>query len=152
MSPELEKKLADEFPFMRRGLSLEEQRTRDSYIGDSYETFGIECNDGWFNLIWNLCQEIVDCYKEEERELDIFVDQVKEKYGGLRFYYHIDSEGTNNISPNEAGFSERIEEIVSRYEEDSENVCEECGAEGRLRNDRPYILTLCDACAALIKY
>lgn len=62
------------------------------------------------------------------------IQQVKEKFGGLRFYATPDVE--------------EIEEIEAR----SETICEDCGAAGRTRNTPPgtmygWLRTLCDACA-----
>ena len=43
------------------------------------------CGDGWFDIINNLSSEIV---KHSEYQPDhTFISQVKEKFGGLRFYH-----------------------------------------------------------------
>ena len=83
----MEKKLEEDFPFMRKGKSLEQQRA-DNYIDDLYSAFGVECRDGWYDLITELCEEIMKAYTDEGRPMDMVVDQIKEKYGTLRFYYH----------------------------------------------------------------
>lgn len=156
MTTEFEKALAEEFPFMRRGLSLEEQREKGR-IDDLYGAFGLDCNNGWYQLIRDMCTEITAAYKAESRPVDIVVDQVKEKFGTLRFYYHHEgrpitihafdnlSDGHSlRIRPGGSEIHQKVAEIVDKYEEMSGHVCEVCGAPGELRTDLRWILTLCD--------
>ena len=113
-------------------------------VDDNYVAFGCDIGDGWYDLLHGLCEEITAIYIQYGADVDIVVDQVKEKYGGLRFYYHregILADETANITLNR-----QIENIVEQYEERSEHVCEECGNEGILRNDLSWISTLCDNC------
>lgn len=58
MRDELENVLADEFPFMRRGVPAEDQT--EHYGGDQspYSAWELEMGDGWFQLIWDMCAEI----------------------------------------------------------------------------------------------
>lgn len=137
MKKELEQALAERFPFMRRGPSIGEQHTACGRVEDLYSAFGLEMDDGWFQLIWDMCGEITAVYAAVGQTPDLVVDQVKEKYGTLRFYWH-PREG--------AVFRElhrQVDDIVDRYEEKSACVCECCGAPGELR-DLPWMLTLCD--------
>lgn len=50
--------------------------------------FGFTCEDGWFKVLWELCEQI-----EPLAPVNFQVIQVKEKFGGLRFYinHHLDS-------------------------------------------------------------
>ncbi len=162
MRAELEKKLESEFPFMKKGETLEKQKT-DGCVHDLYSAFGIECLDGWYDLIHDLCSEIMDAYKEAGRPMDLVPDQVKEKFGTLRFYYHFegrpagfhgidlirnDGSGINSIrvTPQADDFEKKISDIVRKYEDKSGTVCEECGSSGTLRSDTPWIMTLCNPC------
>ena len=52
-------------------------------------TYGIECEDGWFELIFNLCEQL----KDENIE----VTQIKEKFGTLRFYYNFESDKAKDL-------------------------------------------------------
>lgn len=65
---------------------------------------------------------------------DGYVAQIKEKFGGLRFYI-----GTGN-----AGVFNRIAEA----EIESETLCEACGKPGVQRTRRPggWVVARCDAC------
>lgn len=156
MTEKLEKALADEFPFMRRGLSIEEQQEK-GYIDDLYGAFGLDCNNGWYQLIRDMCAEITAAYEAVGEPVDIVVDQVKEKYGTLRFYYHpkgqpiaihafdsLSGGPSLRVRPGRSEIYQKVAEIVDRYEEMSGHVCEICGAPGCLRTDLRWILTLCD--------
>jgi predicted HicB family RNase H-like nuclease len=57
--------------------------------------------------------------------------QVKEKFGGLRFYM---TSGTDEIY-----------NLISEAEAKSRETCEECGKPGEERS-MPWIRTLCDSC------
>lgn len=59
--------------------------------------------------------------------------QIKEKFGGLRFYYGLDEVGSD---PGVADLIERAEQIAAR-------ICELCRAPGRSRGGG-WIKTLCD--------
>ncbi len=120
MKTTLEQKLRTAFPFMNRCC---------------------ECADGWYQLLYDLCQEITDRYEKDNEEVDIEVGQVKEKFGTLRFYYyHKDIDTSSNE------IRKDIEQIVRKYENHSKFVCEMCGKEGTIRTDIPWIKTLCDDC------
>ena len=156
MNIELEKKLAEKYPFMRRGKGLEEQQ-REGFIYDLYGAFGCDVDDGWYELLDSLCGEIVTAYGEAGVPVDIVIDQVKQKCGGLRFYYHREPESmapdtnetTESLSASSCGelsaLDERLMDIVSKWEDKAETTCEKCGEPGIMRV-AGYIRTLCDAC------
>ena len=122
MNYELEQKLMNDFVFME-----ERNVFSDEKLG---EPKGCECGDGWFDVIHNLCKELNELYLSKNKNPDdIFVLQVKEKYGGLRFY-------TNGLI--EGGY-----EIISKYENLSETTCEICGEIGKIRGDY-WLKCLCD--------
>ena len=94
MNIKLEQQLMDNFPFM------ESRNLNGKSTGFPIQC---ECSDEWFSIIWDLCEELAELYKENNVPSDeIFVFQGKEKYGGLRFY-------TNQ--PIEEGY-----EIIDKYE------------------------------------
>lgn len=92
MRDELEMKIAEKFPFMRRGKHFGEQR-EEGRIHDLYGAFGCSVRDGWYEVIRGLCRDITEAYEKAGRPIDIVVDQVKEKFGTLRFYYHFEGQG-----------------------------------------------------------
>ena len=97
----------------------------NDHIG-SLMMYGIDCGHGWYTLIDALCYTI-------EMNLGFTtsfkVVQIKEKYGGLRFYT--------------VGGDEKIQGMISLAESMSYNICEICGNAGKLR-DGSWIRTLCD--------
>jgi hypothetical protein len=100
-----------------------------------------ECADGWFDLIDSLCRVIQNewdnhSYKmneEEKAEGQPIAVQVKEKFGGLRFY----------ICGGDA--NEAIRGAIRMAESMSFTVCESCGHPGH-KQPGGWIKTLCDPC------
>ena len=78
---------------------------------------------GWDKII----EPLVDRAAEE----NVKVHQIKEKFGGLRFY-------TAPCSP-------ELNKMIDEAEEESFKTCESCGAPGEPRSGS-WIKTLCDDC------
>jgi hypothetical protein len=97
--------------------------------------WGFECGDGWNQIIYDLSAAVEASARREGLDPDSdqwpLVQQVKEKYGGLRFYLWnaIDEMG----------------KLVEEAERRSLKTCEECGQAGRVR-DGSWVRTLCDRC------
>jgi len=85
---------------------------------DRYE---VECGEGWKSLYAPLIER---CKAE-----GVAVLQVKEKFGGLRFYV--------------GGASDRLYEAIKEAESKSLTLCERCGEPGQLRKGG-WWKTLCD--------
>lgn len=124
-----------------------------SNIGDA-----IGVGDGWFDIIDALCENIyrplfsakcklkaaIEYPRDDngaylsacEVELNIQMESlpeivdIKEKFGGLRFY-------TYNTT-------ERVEDLISFAESMAERTCEVCGSRGRQDNYANWIKTLCE--------
>jgi hypothetical protein len=91
------------------------------------------CNgDGWFEILWRLCEDLEPLVAGHEFK----VLQVKEKFGGLRFYVRFDGL---RLSHADDAISRRIGAAM----EESFHTCEVCGKPGELREAR-WIRTLCD--------
>lgn len=78
--------------------------------------------NGWALLVHKI-------FDEHKNYPHITIDQVKEKWGGLRVYT--------------APMHEDFDKFVIGVEHESFHVCEVCGKEGQLRNGHWYN-TLCD--------
>jgi hypothetical protein len=118
MRNDLEQKLANRWPTW---FGLE---------GDPHQTCmarGFQHGDGWFNLVWRLCEQIEEVV--DEREQPFKVAQVKEKFGGLRFYVDFG---------NEAIFA-----LIATAEDESFHIYEVCGQPGRVRHGG-HVQTKCD--------
>jgi hypothetical protein len=101
-------------------------------IKDTAMPRGFEHDDGWFDIVWRLCEDLEPLVVEFEKAggPKFEVLQVKEKFGGLRFYV--------NCRRHEA-----ISQRIGIAAQESFHTCEVCGQPGRLREDR-WIKTLCD--------
>jgi hypothetical protein len=120
MKPETEVKLVRDFP----------QIFRD-WGGNPMETcmsWGLEVGEGWVTLIRKLCDDIMATNPPE----DFKAEQVKEKFGGLRFYW---SGGTDEIS-----------KLVDSAEAESYKTCENCGSKENITSEGAWITTLCKEC------
>lgn len=108
---------------------------------------GVAVGKGWWPIVASLCRNI-DGYikwRNETRSTllaanpynhpipeavePVIVMQIKEKFGGLRFYY--------------SGGDEKIDGMVRMAESWAANACEECGKPGTARTGG-WIRTLCD--------
>ena len=112
----------------------------DENIGNSpVSAYGIECEDGWFDLIDTLCKniqsyvdwKIKDMPTEDAEQFQPAALQIKSKFGGLRFYY--------------SGGDELIAGMVRMAESMSFKICEMCGNSGSRRGSG-WIFTLCNSC------
>ena len=132
MNTKLEKKLAEEFPFMRRDPAALKQK----YITDLYGAFGIECGDGWYGLIREMCAEITQVYVDLGIECCFNPIQIKEKYGTLRVYFGAENDEAHD----------KILQITFKYDKKSETVCEKCGEPGKMREVNSWFSVKCDKC------
>jgi hypothetical protein len=82
-----------------------------------------ECGDGWYPLIKDLITDLIVLGWDKQ------TCQVKEKFGGLRFYIN--------------GASEEIYKRIQTAEDLSYETCETCGEKGELRSVGWY-KTLCN--------
>jgi len=96
-----------------------------------FALFGFECGKGWYDIIANLCEQIDKSLTEEEKKT-FRVDQIKEKYGTLRFYIN--------------GGSDKIFDYIDEAEKMSEITCESCGKEGKLYERFGWWRVRCEKC------
>jgi hypothetical protein len=101
---------------------------------------GFAVGKGWWPIIASLCANIHNYiewnnksalagYKNFQPIEQVVVEQIKEKFGGLRFYYQ--------------GGDDQIRGMVRMAESWAEHTCEECGKPGKSRSGG-WIKTLCD--------
>jgi hypothetical protein len=83
-----------------------------------------ECDSGWYPLIKDLIEDLVELGWDRE------VCQVKEKFGGLRFYIN--------------AASDEMYDRISQAEKESYETCEVTGKPGQLRTDIGWWTTLCE--------
>lgn len=134
MSPELENKLIEKYPeiFTRRSEGGEREVV----------SYGIDVGDGWHNIIDCLCSTIQSHLNhhrakghltptEFEEQFQTKAAQVKEKFGGLRFY--VDNS------------DDYVKGAIQVAELMSVRTCEQCGSPGKpIRGG--WVKTLCSPC------
>ena len=102
----------------------------------------IECGEGWFQIIEELSKQIVDYVaKLPQRTENPYVNvvQIKEKFGGLRYYIHYHDLSDDQI--------QQVEDLVRVAENKSSVACEDCGAAGtKVAPKRYWMRTLCEKC------
>ena len=123
MREDLDKRLCAEFPLLYRDRH-----------GDKMETcmcWGFP-GDGWFHILYRLSAKLEPLIAAQPEEKRAVAAQVKEKFGGLRFY--MDGKQTKEIR-----------DLVNKAESEALVTCEMCGVPGEQRS-RGWIKTLCDWC------
>ena len=94
-------------------------------------SLGFLHGDGWFDILWRLCEDLEPLAAEFERKsgCQFEILQVKEKFGGLRVYV------------NDA--NDAIRQRLEDAQQESLRTCEVCGQPGK-RCEAGWIRTLCD--------
>lgn len=94
---------------------------------------GFAVGAGWYPILESLCTNIQNHIdwkvKQSQPITQVKVEQIKEKFGGLRFYYQ--------------GGDDEIHGMVRMAEAWASTTCEECGAPGTRRGGG-WVRTLCD--------
>jgi hypothetical protein len=139
MNQELQDQLFEKYP------NLFENKNKS--IQESCMAWGIECNNGWYQLLSSVCWRISQHEKNiadrirvrnkagkenDQSDLDyvpVKFDQIKEKFGGIRIYY--------------TGGDDYVRGVVSLADEMSYKICEVCGNAGK-PNKGGWISVLCD--------
>lgn len=124
MKAELQNELFTRFPKIFR--------QKDLPMSQTCMCWGCECGDGWHGLILDLCvriQAYLDLHPEVEQ---VEAEQVKEKFGGLRFYA--------------CGGDENTDKMIEKAEQDSYTICERCGSTVGVHQTEGWITTLCSKC------
>jgi len=139
MKEDLDAKLVEKYPLIFANRHADMKTTAMCW--------GFENGDGWYNIIDQLCacvQSHIDWRNKQRESLlksnpynfsipdevpQVVAQQVKEKFGELRFYY--------------IGGDDEIEGMVRMAEAMSGVTCEVCGSPGQQRSGG-WIRTLCD--------
>lgn len=97
---------------------------------------GFAVGKGWYPILEKLCSNIqqhIDWQNKNHEKhpvvKQVVVEQIKEKFGGLRFYYQ--------------GGDDNVAGMVRMAEAWADVACEECGAVGTRRSGG-WVRTLCE--------
>lgn len=88
------------------------------------ECFDFSVMDGWADIIRSLLKEV------KKRHPHVKVLQIKEKFGGLRFYTDI--------------YDEKLYDIISLAEIKSRSICEFTGKPGKTYTVNNWVKTACE--------
>lgn len=130
MNKELELKLVEKYPTILM-----------DYGGDMMKTcmhFGMECGDGWYDLLDELLEKLD--YISKHSGTQVVANQIKEKFGTLRFYYSTIIKTDLNVEPI---VDKIIYDLVERAEVKSSRICEITGTDGTLCSRHGWLKTLC---------
>lgn len=115
MHPELDKALCERYPLIFA--------QRHAPMTATAMCWGFACEDGWYSLVDALCEELQRATSNGDGS-QVVAKQVKQKYGGLRFY--VDGASEDQIA------------LINFAEVLSLRMCEVCGALGTL-DERPNV-------------
>jgi len=118
MKKELTEKLMFKYHDMFHDLSRGEAKPLIRFI---------ECGDGWYDIIERLCDDI--------HAMNPKVMQIKEKFGGLRFYCSFNSD-----------YSDQGWKRIRKAEEEASETCEDCGKPGNMQIVSGWRGTVCEEC------
>jgi hypothetical protein len=100
------------------------ERTYREDKGPIVDAYAFGVGEGWYPIIKDLITELI-ALGWDKRPV-----QVKEKFGGLRFYIETYPEGAADV--------------IIKYEKLSYETCETCGEKGETKKVKGWIYTLCD--------
>lgn len=134
MNDELQQQLYDDYPELFR--LVDRAPGTFEHGTPPVALFGCQCGDGWYDLLDDLC-EIVQREARlagDDESVDVEIHQIKEKFGGLRFYH--------------GGAPQGVLGAIRLAERRSRSICEECGAtDGTdVHRDGGWLRTRCSDC------
>jgi hypothetical protein len=98
---------------------------------------------GWVSRVDKLCADLTPIieehlkkYPSSPEEYPFTIEQIKEKFGGLRFYFQTLSEDDE--------FHKTIAKLVDRAEDDTYSICEVTGRPGMLCKKGGHYRTVCE--------
>jgi len=130
MKESLEQELAETYPEMYNLYNADVESIDG--LAPPIAVYGFSIGNGWHNLLKSLSETL------DRRDVEIEVHQVKEKFGGLRFYHGGVKSDDESESYTAIGAIQQAEEM-SRY------ICESCGESAETRTEG-WMRTLCDDC------
>lgn len=98
-------------------------------ITESLMRYGLSVGNGWYGILEELVKGIAALDKDKE----VKVFQVKEKFGSLCFYL-----GSGN--------TDAIHALISKASAKSSVTCESCGGLSKIKSDGGWLTSICDKC------
>jgi hypothetical protein len=123
MKKELQDKLYEKYPKIFK--------QKDDDMTTTCLCWGLECGDGWFDLIERLCDSL-QFHTDNNNYPQVEATQVKEKFGTLSFYT--------------SGADEYLSGYINFAESMSATICETCGTNQNVTQTKGWIKTICKKC------
>lgn len=99
----------------------------------SFDLFGAECGEGWKCLYEPIIEWIKNYNINKAKEQQIEIHQIKEKFGGLRFYCNF--------------YTDELKEMIRKAEQESFRTCEFCGTKENVGHTiSGWYKTYCEKC------
>lgn len=93
---------------------LQIEKLKEKFMPEYYKS--IDVDEGWYQLV-------IDCDRElTQIDPHYQIAQIKEKFGGLRYYFH----------PSQSDTSNAMHKVVAKYEAIAAGTCEATGGLGML--------------------
>lgn len=109
------------------------EENKHNYVPHPFELFGIECHKGWYDLLTPVFEYVENYNKDKKDEEQIKFLQIKEKWGGLNIYTNFGND--------------ELFKLIDKAEEESYNVCEECGSRNDVgMRESGWMTTMCLEC------
>jgi len=101
------------------------------------EGFTFECGDGWYDILDHFFKMLTF------QHLEVYMTQIKEKYGDLRIYVGFAEDMISN---------NMIEQLIEEAERASRNTCELCGNPGSINKRHGWYRCRCRHCNIMDKF
>ena len=145
--------------FMSRFPILFQERSKP--MNETCMCWGIECPRGWYHIIDQLCT-VLEFYNIDigkKYHLAIIAEQVKEKFGTLRFYFSIHNVNDEGVIDCETDYQDAMIQsdylnmlacsAINEAEELTEKTCADCGiplTEENTVETKGWITYICKGC------
>ena len=108
-----------------------------------FPMFGLEMRDGWKPIAMKVINAILEYNDNSPEDSIIYIDQVKEKFAGLRIYVTYDNVPQDVI--------DKIENLIREAEIEASETCEECGSKENIgMRINGWYTVMCEDCAKKI--
>jgi hypothetical protein len=107
-------------------------------------------NKGWYYILDNLCEKLESISRLTG--IKTYFIQIKEKFGGARFYHSSDIIDCK-MSPSDKEFwYEIIDDLISTTEESCSYICAECGGyREKMITIGSWVYDICEPCFRKLK-
>jgi len=126
-----------------------------AFFSDDFPYWNLSYPLGWHPRVMQLLDDITVALPPEHlARFRIF--QIKEKFGGLRLYFEVrsahssDGDGDGDSAPSEDDVpfpAQIVRDLIDAANEDCNHICQRCGQEGVLAEERGWWRVLCYPCS-----